>query len=301
MLRKMKIARLLLPALSCVVAIAGVARAQSADFALVTEGDLPGWRIGGTEYYRGKELYGYIDGGAEAVYEYGFEAVAVQTFTRGNSEIRADIYRMNTAEGAFGLFSVSTFNCPDTCALLRWNCIAPGTAIFARGRYFVQFVARDTSAETARLLRSACLALADRIGESDYEPPPLFSSDVFRPSIRALKFLAGPLAIQNNAAEWSEFFDGIDGARLWVVAGSEGGVQYRFARVTCPDSGALSLFLKKVRLPASGDSREWVTTTISTGIRAIRIVSGSEWHLVDADCDAERVKGLLRALTAAAR
>ena len=72
---------------------------------------IPGWtRTGPPERYNKEGLYGYIDGGAEIVLQYGFRELAVSTFKPAAApaapkEIVLEIYRMASGEAAFGLYS----------------------------------------------------------------------------------------------------------------------------------------------------------------------------------------------------
>ena len=72
---------------------------------------IPGWkRTGPPERYNKEGLYGYIDGGAEIVLQYGFRELAVSRFkpaaaSGSEKEIVLEIYRMSSGEAAFGLYS----------------------------------------------------------------------------------------------------------------------------------------------------------------------------------------------------
>ena len=61
-------------------------------------------------HYTGDELYGYINGGAEIFKEYGFKELFVSHYTSrsggGKKELTMEVYRMESPESAFGIFSV---------------------------------------------------------------------------------------------------------------------------------------------------------------------------------------------------
>ncbi|MDZ7264117.1 MAG: hypothetical protein ONB16_05995 [candidate division KSB1 bacterium] len=50
------------------------------------------------------DLYGYIDGGAELFYEFGFEELQVQNYQREEYEISLEAYRMENATAALGIY-----------------------------------------------------------------------------------------------------------------------------------------------------------------------------------------------------
>ncbi len=72
---------------------------------------IPGWkRQGPPERFNKEGLYGYIDGGAEIVLQYGFRELAVFKFKpaagpAASKELVLEIYRMASGEAAFGLYS----------------------------------------------------------------------------------------------------------------------------------------------------------------------------------------------------
>jgi len=55
----------------------------------------PGWRRYQTPMvFSAKDLYGYIDGGAELFFEFGFSELTVQRYRCGERELSLDLYRM---------------------------------------------------------------------------------------------------------------------------------------------------------------------------------------------------------------
>ncbi len=54
--------------------------------------------------FRGAELYGHIDGGAEIYLEVGFERVTVQRYRRGEDELTVELYRMSDATAALAIY-----------------------------------------------------------------------------------------------------------------------------------------------------------------------------------------------------
>ena len=72
---------------------------------LPPDGVASGWqKAGKPRIFVGPELYGHIDGGAEAFLELGFEAVTVQSYTKDKAEIVVEIYRMKDEEAAVGIY-----------------------------------------------------------------------------------------------------------------------------------------------------------------------------------------------------
>jgi len=112
---------------------------------------IPGWtRTGDAETYTRDGLYGYIDGGAEIVLQYGFRELAVFKFEPAAvaegapGELILEIYRMESGEAAFGLYSTKLEGDEE-----RWpginadHWISPGQGGLVKGEYTVNILAPE--------------------------------------------------------------------------------------------------------------------------------------------------------------
>ena len=111
---------------------------------------IPGWtRTGPPEHYNKEGLYGYIDGGAEIVLQYGFRELAVSTFKPAAApaalkEIVLEIYRMASGEAAFGLYSTKLEGEEE-----GWPGIGPdnwislGQASLVKGEFLISILAPE--------------------------------------------------------------------------------------------------------------------------------------------------------------
>ena len=74
---------------------------------LPESGSITPWKADGEpKVFKGKELYNYIDGGAEIFFEYGFSQAIAQRYISGDVSITVEIYEMNHPKAAFGIYSV---------------------------------------------------------------------------------------------------------------------------------------------------------------------------------------------------
>jgi hypothetical protein len=109
--------------------------------------------------FASRNLYGYIDGGAEVFLEFGFEQLLVQPYTGGSKdggEIQVELYRMTDFGAATGIYLM---NCgresPDPSLRLR-HTINQYQLIFKRDRYYGVINNPDGAAQ----LRPAMLEFA---------------------------------------------------------------------------------------------------------------------------------------------
>lgn len=79
--------------------------ASDAGALLPADDEVTGWRADGdTAVFRGAELYGHIDGGAEVFLELGFERLDVQHYISGTSDAALELYIMDDRAAAWGIY-----------------------------------------------------------------------------------------------------------------------------------------------------------------------------------------------------
>lgn len=85
--------------------VLAAAFSSAAEVALPGNGFAPGWVAAGKpEAFLQTDLFNYIDGGAELFLEFGFKSLTVQTYTKDELELTLELYEMDGAEAALGVF-----------------------------------------------------------------------------------------------------------------------------------------------------------------------------------------------------
>jgi len=179
--------------------------------------DIPGGRITHTEYFDGKSLWGYIDGGADVYMEYGFNKVLVQEIEWQTNHFKIDIYEMKSEGGAFGIFSVSRHRCLSGDSIAPWSCVTPYQIQFAKGRCYYSIVNDHGSDKEQSLAKKIAAILLKRSTGKAFVPPKIFRSPVFAPHLGEMKFMKGPLGIGNGFPDWQEKFSGIKDYSLYLL------------------------------------------------------------------------------------
>lgn len=181
---------------------------------------IKGWkRTGEVERYSKEALYGYIDGGAEIVLQYGFRDLAVSRYVPaagagGPEEFVLEIYRMASGEAAFGLYSIrlegGEKGWPDIKAD---NWVAQGQASLVKGEYYVNVLAPGSNeAEIGGFLAQVERRVPGK-GTARPKGMAWLPREGRVPS--SWHFVKGPLAAQNE----SPFLD----AESWGFAAAESG------------------------------------------------------------------------------
>jgi peptidoglycan/xylan/chitin deacetylase (PgdA/CDA1 family) len=197
---------------------------------------IPGWkRQGPPKRYNKEGLYGYIDGGAEIVLQYGFRELSVFEFRPadgppGSKEIVLEIYRMASGEAAFGLYSTKLEGGEEGWPDIKADSwVASGQASLVKGEYFVNVLGPDCE---DREIGEFARAVAKKVpGRATARPAGLarLPAEGLIPSSE--RYILGPLAAQNE----SPFLEG----EFWGFApagGAEGATRAYSAKYGAPPS-----------------------------------------------------------------
>jgi len=206
----------------------------------LSAGDIHGITIERSVTYNGKALYGYIDGGADLYYEYGFRRAVVQEIVRDSLRIHIEIFEMDSPAGAAGIFSVTRGGCFGK-SLWDFECASRFQAQSARGRYFIRAAnVSGTPAEEALTLSAARLVAA-KAGDTLYSPPSLFLDSIFQAGKRSFLIAQGPLGVQNGLPEWTDLVQGLEKFHLWVLLQEAGEITTTIGVLEAPASVDLPL------------------------------------------------------------
>ena len=128
-----------------------------------------GWEVAEKDQiYNCKNLYDYIDGGAELYLSYGFEKVIHRIYSKPEQpDIVVDIFDMGTSQNAFGVFAHSRETVDITFG--QGSQYTPGFLLFWKYRYYVSILA---SPETAGS-KEAVFSLAGKIDDAIEKEGPL--------------------------------------------------------------------------------------------------------------------------------
>jgi hypothetical protein len=119
--------------------------------------------------FKDKSLYKFIDGAAEVYLAYNFQQVSAGRYIKTNHpEINADVYRMGSAEDAFGVFSLEQ---QDPEVGIGQGSEFGGTLLrFWKGTYFVTVLGNGTGKELEEAVLNLGRELAKGIKETGQPP-----------------------------------------------------------------------------------------------------------------------------------
>jgi hypothetical protein len=239
---------------------------------LLEGNQIPGLTIKEIRSFSDKELYGYIDGGAEIYREFGFVKLSVQFLQYGENDLVLEIYRMKDIKAAFGIYSVSRHNCPPLESLAKWSCNNPFQISFARGPFCVTITNYEGTPELADLSQQIAGKIIDKISEPDFEIPTLINQPDFASYLNNLKFIAGPLGLQNASPEWLKYFDKIasfSGFVLPIEIEEEWAI---FTKISFVNEEDFEKFYHNAGFSSTADQDMWQLKTNENNIFWLRVL-----------------------------
>ncbi len=219
--------------------------------------DLPGWEVGETETYSAKQLYGYINGGAEIYLEYGFRKVTGQRCTKKSHELQVDIYEMVNAEAAFGMFSTLRGRCGSRLSGTEWDRVTAEQILFAKGAYLVSIIPYDRAGETRKAAMKAAKALVGKIRGTQFRAPATFRAAPLSTSQRNLRYVHGPLAMQSVLNEWMPWFEHIDRFDMFHTVVGDGARKTEAATIKFRSKRDAERFLKQCSISGKKGKDGW--------------------------------------------
>jgi hypothetical protein len=164
----MKAAVLVLPILFA----AGMARAQAyLDCQFVR-----GWEQSEPKrQYVADNLFEYKDGSAEGYLLYSFVRMQGITCKSGGDTLVIDVSEMNDADSAYGMFAANRDPTLPIARVGMGGQMQPQSAIFAKGRYYVEIVviAASPDSDHTALLQTFVTKMQERLEGRDTAPEPL--------------------------------------------------------------------------------------------------------------------------------
>jgi hypothetical protein len=266
---------------------------QNQDRPVLEPGDIPSGAVRDVGHFEGKALYGYIDGGADLYLEYGFRELSLQEVSVDSEKFSVEVYRMTDSLAAFGIFSISRSQYPPIDAFGGFSCASPYQVIFTRGPYFIRVVNATGSVAAARSSLSIARIIARKANRHDAPIPDVFCAEPLARWIRALRYIRGPLGLQNGLPEWEGLFAGVADYDLFVlpVDTRDGPVTLADVRCSRPEDAALlSERMEGGNSRSAGTAGEQNTI----GIRLVRHLSPTRFLYLESTLTGENVEPFRR-------
>ena len=141
------------------------AQKPAGDAALLPSDGFSGaWKKNGpTKVFRSEDLYGHINGGAEAFLELGFDQLTVQKYRDGANELAVEIYRMTDPTAARGIYLARCGKETPDPALKERHTASRNQILLQRNRYYLVLYNTAGGAANAPMLVKAAQAIVPKL------------------------------------------------------------------------------------------------------------------------------------------
>ena len=242
---------------------------------------IPGWtRAGDPETYTKEGLYGYIDGGAEIILQYGFRELAVFKFKQAppsaaaevaDKELVLEIYRMESGEAAFGFYSTKLEGGEEgRLGVKADHWISNGQGGLVKGGYVINILAPDCA---DREIGDFVAALEPKIpGRATDRPKGLdrLPRDGMVPG--SWRYIRGTLAAQNESPLLDASFWGFGEAK--GADKGEGPTEAYSAKYGVAPAVSKLIIVEFRKAPAAGALEEKVLAVFGVHLKEVRREDG---------------------------
>ena len=162
--------------------------------------------------YKGKELYKFIDGGADLFLEYGFVQALAMDYQKASGEsINLEIYEMRDPGAAYGIYSVRSGEDAAMMDIGQGGGAHPYYIMFWKERYYVSVAASDSTQE-CRIGLEAVARAVDRTVSGTGQTPVIVGM-IPEKNLLAKGYFRGYLGLSLiQIIDLIEIFPVIDGA-----------------------------------------------------------------------------------------
>lgn len=218
------------------------------DFPKLVESDFPGSKITREQIFDGGGLWGYINGGADLFLEYGFDKLFLQEIEIDTYRFKIEVYKMNTIDAAFGVYSVSHFKCEDSDTTIKYNCITPFQIQTAISNYYISIINKNGTEEEQTISKKLWSKLISKIPNLEFTPPTFFTNKELLPFLSTIKYLNGNLAIQNCIYDWYDRFEKFSDYKIYLLQMEANSVIIYLSQINFSSEDDLNSFFKSLSI-----------------------------------------------------
>lgn len=204
--------------------------------------------------FKGTALYGFMNGGSDLYYEYGFKELDVTelnaTFAFNGTPVTekytVEIYKMETPQGAFGLYSTHVHKFLDRDQFGLFNCITNYQLQSCIAAEYISIVFENPTAqarEGALLLYKNYLSRLQN--PMKFTVPEIVTAKLGESLSGRLKLIQGQIALNNSAQDLYPLFEGFTTFNVWFTDDFEGEKIAYKAVIQFPTADDAQRFAKK--------------------------------------------------------
>lgn len=212
-------------------------------FPMIFNNSLPNCEIVTSKYYKGESLWGLINGGADVYLEYGFDKLLFQEVKWENNNYRVEIYKMESPESAFGIYSISKFRCSDNDFNNQLICITPYQVQGCAGEFYISIANEVGDSLNQDATLKIYKLIEKQITKSEFQIPSKIKSFVSLPYYSDLKYIRGHLGLQNGFPDWFNLFEDIENFSVYLYETKNGDDSIIMAEIRFENKDESNIFV----------------------------------------------------------
>lgn len=167
--------------------------------------------------FKGEALYGFMNGGSELYLEYSFRELKAIDLNYKGEEYTVEIYKMESPEDAFGIYSVHTFGALFKDTLFRYSCHSSMQLQTCIGDTYYSVVFEKPSDS----INYNAVELINYYSDAQKRSAYIDFPEEVRESVKRvsgnLKYMKGPLGMFAASPELTDYFKNIADYKLWTL------------------------------------------------------------------------------------
>lgn len=170
--------------------------------------------------FKGKALYGFMNGGSDLFLEYGFEELTALEVKYKGSDFTVEVYKMPSPEDAYGIYSQHTFKCDPADAGKCPDCTSPMQFQTAIGNHYITVVYNSATADAAKSAPELADIFFRKYGK---EGKPVIPDAVLsgigsgEKITQRLKYARGAISLSNLNSSVMPAVEGLEGYSAWLL------------------------------------------------------------------------------------
>ncbi len=193
-------------------------------------GQTPDMQIKKEKNFEKEALYGYINGGSDLFFEYGFNSLNVREVQYKGFDYTIEIYNMGTSKNAFGIYSIHIFKPLKVDYLVGFDCLSKYQLQAAVGSLYYSIVFPVGEKASSGAEEILLYLLSGEKSNNDFLPPLI--AELEKPFSGRLKYARGALGLTNIDSEISEIISTINEevikTGIWIYTPPTGDIKYFF-------------------------------------------------------------------------
>lgn len=215
---------------------------------LITEEDIGGITVTRSDTYERSGLYGYIDGGADLYLEYGFIKLYVNEYKWDGEDIRTEIWVMEDAPSAYGVYSLSHDYCLQWNSLSSFSCTSKYQVTACAGPLFISVT---NASGSGKALEECSMMMREILRKNPQEiwyMPSMFQHPKLMKFTNSIRYFEGQLGLQNGIPVMYDLLENMEFNMYTILAGDSLRNASLITRLVFPDFESVQTFLARAQL-----------------------------------------------------